>query len=255
MVTALEEWERKHYSEGGDSPFLFYVVFGSNADELRLSRSKHRCDSVPEGVEIYSYGPGAHPEVLDEFRQGYLWNDLREEEPDLAKEVEAQSSCVIVQGTVADDRSLKYFRNTIGLLTGLLDAGGVAIYDPQSFKWWSPEKWRATVFEPAAALPKEHVMILVSDEGNHTKWLHTRGMRKFGRPDLSVHDVPPDHFDGVVNLLERFIEFQAYGGLIPEGQKIKMQSLPTGMRCTHGGDVDDPDFNNSHVEILWPEDA
>ena len=255
MTTDLEDWDRKHYSEGGESPFLFYVVFGSDANQLRLSRSKYRCDSIPKGVDISSYGPNSHPEVLDEFRQGYLWNELRKEEPDLADEVEAQTTCVIVQGAVADETSLNYFRNTIGLLTGLLDAGGVAIYDPQRFKWWAPEKWRTTVFGPAAALPREHVVILVSDEGPRTKWVHTRGMRKFGRPDLSVHGVSPEHFNGVVDLFNRLIEFQAFGGLVPEGQEIKMQSLPGGMRCAHGGDMDDPDFNNSHIEILWPTDA
>ncbi len=255
MTTTLEDWERKNYSEGGDSPFLFYVVFGSDTNELRLSRSKHRCDSIPEGLDISSYGPSTHPEVLDEFRQGYLWDELRKEELHLAGQVEAQTKCVIVQGKVADDRSLNYFRNTIGLLTGLLEARGVAIYDPQSFQWWAPGKWRTTVFEPASALPREHVVILVSDEERHTKWVHTRGMRKFGRPDLSVRGVPPDHFDAVVDLLNRFIEFQAFGGVIAEGQEIRMQSLLMGMRCTHGGNVDDPDFNNSHVEICWPPNA
>jgi hypothetical protein len=238
MTTVLEDWERKHYSEGGDLPFLFYVVFGSDANELRLSRSKHRCDSVPDGVAISSYGPNTHPEVLNEFRQGYLWNELRKEESSLANEVEAQTKCVIVQGTVADDTSLNYFRNTIGLLTGLLDAGGVAIYDPQSFKWWSSEKWRATVFEPAAALPREHVVILVSDEGHQAKWVHTRGMRKFGRPDLSTHGVLPDYFDSVVDLLNRFIEFQAFGGVIPEGQEIRMQSLPSVLSRRYVSKVD-----------------
>jgi hypothetical protein len=255
MTTTLEDWERKHYSEGGGSPFLFYVVFGSDASELKVSRSKHRCDSIPEGVDISSYGPCTHPDVLDEFRQGYLWDELRKEEPHLAEQVEAQTKCVIVQGTVTDDKSLNYFRNTIGLLTALLETGGVAIYDPQSFKWWAPDKWRTTVFEPASALPREHVVILVSGEERHTKWVHTRGMRKFGRPDLSVRGVASDHFEGVVDLINRFIEFQAFGGVIPDGQSIRMQSLPMGMRCAHGGDIDDPDFNNSHVELFWPPAA
>lgn len=255
MSEGLKDWERIHYSEGGASPFLFYVVFGSDTNELKLSRSKHRCDAIPEGIEISSYGPSTHPEVLDEFRQGFLWNKLFQDDPKLFKAVQAQTKCVIVQGSVADVHNLNYFRNTIGLLTSLLDAEGVAIYDPQSFKWWAPERWRATVFNPAAALPREHVVILVSEDGPHTQWVHTRGMRKFGRPDLSVHGVSSDRFDSVVDLLNRFIEFQAFGGVIPEGQEVKMQSLPAGMRCTHSGDIDDPDFNNSHVEIHWPPDA
>jgi hypothetical protein len=77
-------------------------------------------------------------------------------------------------------------------------------------------------------------------------------MRKFGRPDLSIHAVPPSHRDAVIDLCNRFIELQALGGLIPEGQVIKMDSLP-GMTCHHGGDLDDPDFNNVHVEVRWPD--
>jgi len=252
MDNKLEDWPRQYYSEEVARPFLFYVVFGSDTNELKLSRSRHRCDSIPQDIQISAYGPESSPEVLDDFRQGYLWNELCNDQPTLAQSIATQTKCVVIKGEIHDDSTLNYFRNTIGLLTGLLEAGGIAVYDPQSFKWWEPGEWRSTVFGPAEALPREHVVILVSDEGENKKWLHTRGMRKFGRPDLSVHGVPPDHMDGVIDLLNRFIEFQAFGGVIPEGQEIRMQSLPQGMKCTHGGNVEDPDFNNVHIEILWP---
>jgi hypothetical protein len=92
-------------------------------------------------------------------------------------------------------------------------------------------------------------VILVSEEPNGTEWVHTRGLRKFGRPDLSVHGVSLLNKPGVIDLCNRFIELQAFGGAILEGQEIRMQSLPPGMRCHRRGDVDDPDFNNVHVEI------
>jgi hypothetical protein len=102
------------------------------------------------------------------------------------------------------------------------------------------------------------VIILTSDEdesgngSNPLTWFHTRGLRKFGRPDLSVHDVPARHHGAVIELIQRFIEVQAFGGTIAEGQEITMRSLPPGMTCHHGGDLDDPDFNNVHVEITPP---
>jgi hypothetical protein len=77
-------------------------------------------------------------------------------------------------------------------------------------------------------------------------------MRKFGRPDLSSHNVPTRYREAVIDLIERFIEFQALGGVIAEGQEISMKRLPSGMTCRHGGDLDDPDFNNVHVEITPP---
>ena len=33
-----------------------------------------------------------------------------------------------------------------------------------------------------------------------------------------------------------------------------MSGLPPGGVCLHGGSVDDPDFNNVHIEIEWADD-
>ena len=43
----------------------------------------------------------------------------------------------------------------------------------------------------------------------------------------------------MIDLFERFIEFQQFGGVIAEGQEIRMKTLPKGMTCRHAGDVDD----------------
>lgn len=139
----------------------------------------------------------------------------------------------------------------MGLLTFLLDHGGITVYDPCMFHWWEPEEWRHRIFDPAGPVPRHHVVILTSEELNPAlTWFHTRGMRKFGRPDLSIHNVPARRNDAIIDLIERFIELQAFGGIIEEGQAIRMKSLPAGMTCHHEGDLDDPDFNNVHVEII-----
>jgi hypothetical protein len=78
-------------------------------------------------------------------------------------------------------------------------------------------------------------------------------MRKFGRPDISVRFVPAQHRAAITALCNRFIEMQALGALIPEGQEITMQDLPPGMRAHHWGGMDDLAFNNVHIEIAWPD--
>jgi hypothetical protein len=126
------------------------------------------------------------------------------------------------------------------------------------FCWWEPDVWKRRIFEPAAPVPRHHVVILTSEEesvvpqSDALLWFHTRGMRKFGRPDLSIHNVPPRYHDAIIDLCERFIEFQAFGGVISPDYEIRMRSLPSGMTCRHEGDVEDPDFNNVHVEITPP---
>ena len=251
MDNILSAWPRSHYQEGGGEPFLFYVVFGARLDNLQVSRSRHRCDGVPDGLAVLSYGPGDSDDI-DAFRNGYLWDVLQERDPGLAAVVAEQVSCVVISGTVVDARSLDYFRNTIGLVQALLDCGGVAVFDPQGFKWWTPRAWTEDVFAPGQPLPHLHTIILSSEDENGTQWLHTRGMRKFGRPDLSIHRVSSRYREAAIGLLNRFIEYQADGAVIADGQPVRMAPFPSGMYCVHAGEADDPDFNNSHIEIEWP---
>lgn len=242
-------WMRKHFAPGSGDALLFCVVFGKIDQTVALSGSTYRVAGVPPELEIMAYNYTNHADVLSQFRTGYVWDLLVETKTPFAQEIAKQQSCTVLRGTFKDPQKLEYLRDTIGLITHMLDQGGVAVYDPQILKWWSPNEWRHRVFEPASAVPRHHVVILYSEDGDGTEWFHTRGMRKFGRPDLSMHGVTSEHRTAVIDLFERFIEMQAFGALIPEGQEIRMRTLPQGLRCFHGGSPDDPDFNNVHIEI------
>jgi len=167
--------------------------------------------------------------------------------------VRAQKQCIVLQGEIKDPSTLNYFRDIIDLVTCLLDQGGVAVLDVQIFKWWSPNEWHKQIFGHGQAYPRNHVVIQVTPEEGGKEWFHTRGMRKFGRPDISVRHVPPLYRNAVVDLCNRFIEMQAFGAIVPEGQDIRMASLPPGMKAYHWGRLDDLAFNNVHIEIAWPE--
>lgn len=245
-------WPRPHFQSGGGDPFLFYVIYGPVPKDFSVSRSKYRCTGIPQGISVMAYGPGREQDVPRNFQEGYLWEDLCKGNPALADAVEAQDECVVISGSVEDPEDLNYLRNVIGLTQWMLDAGGVAVFDPQSFRWWSPAQWRSKAFEPNSPDAHEHVLIL-SSEGVDGDWLHTRGLRKFGRPDLSFHNVGPEHLDAAVATINRFIEFQALGGVIPESQPVRSDGLPDGLLCRHRGHLEDPDFNNVHVEIVWPD--
>lgn len=245
----LPDWKRDYHQASDNSAFLFYVVYGADTEKLTLSRSKYRCSGIPDEIEILSYGPEMLPEVVESFRSGYVWEELQATAPKLANLIRAQTGCVIVHGTFEDAPTLNYFRDTIGLVTCLLDHDGVAVYDLQKLEWWSPSDWKAKVFDPAQPVPWRHVVVLVSTEDDGNLWLHTRGMRKFGRPDLSMHNVTPADQNAVVDMFNRFIEFQALGGQIQEGQQVRVNEFPYSWVCVHGGDEDDLDFNNCHVEF------
>ena len=245
-------WARPHRQPGGGDAFLFYVVHGALPEQLEISASKYRCSGLPQGLEFLRYGRTGPSEAVGSFRQGFLWEQLEAGDPALAERVAAQSECAVIRGTVADPADLGYLREVIGLLTCLVDSGGVSILDPLMLGWWEPERWRTEVFEPDAPTPARHVTILGTAEPGGTRWLHSHGLRKFGRPDLSMRGVPAELVDAGLSLLNRFIHLQALGGVIPEGQEVRAAPLPPGLICRHAGSVDDPEFNNLRVEIAWP---
>jgi hypothetical protein len=253
MPSDLKTWERKHYTPVGGDALLWYHVYGDFEDSLVFPASDYRSGGAPAGLRVEKYGRETHPDTFNAFLSDYLGQRLDATLPDLADKVRTAPHCLILRGTFEDPPTLDYLRDSIGLLTCLLDSSGTALLDPQTFSWWEPSEWRAKIFTPDGEFPRHHVVILYSEDGDKTEWFHTRGMRKFGRPDLSVHQVTAQYRRAIIDLFERFIELQAFGGTVPEGQVIRMANLPIGMTCHHSGDIDDPEFNNVHVEICWPK--
>lgn len=248
MSNSLPPWPRPHLQPGGYDAHLFYKVHGDFDGSLQVSRSEHRCGGVPDGLQLSFHEADRHPDVMAFGSTDLFRANLDQLGPETASQALGAPSSAVLRGQVTNPDSLDYLRDAVGLVQALLDRGGVAVFDPFILAWWSAASWRERIFEPAGPVPRHHAVILVSPEDDGTHWFHTRGMLKFGRPDLSIHGVPPELEPGVIDLCNRFIEFQALGGVVPDGQRIRMAGLPQ-WTCRTRGDLDDPDFNNLHIEV------
>ena len=255
MTESLNSWPRQHYVPGGADPLLHYGVYGQFSGGLNVSRSRHHTNGPPEGLNISQLDRESNPGVLEEFYADHF-GVLLSEQKDLEAAVHAAPQCLVLMGGISDPDSLDYLRDTIGMITAMLESGGVGVYDPLQIRWWTAEDWKKIVFDPGSTPSEAQVVILTTPEEESERdgktWIHTRGVRKFGRPDLSVRGVPADARKDAIGVVNRFVDMQIQGAIIPEGQAIRMAGIPDGMTCHHAGDVDDPDFNNVHVEIRWP---
>jgi len=249
MTFALRAWPRGQYEAGGGAPFLVYYVYGNFAELPSMRVDKYNSSGVPKGMDLQMYNRQQHPEVLDGFLGGYFGKFLHEKS-DIEKPVLAARHCIVLKGEPLNDTSLDYFRDVIGTLMYLLDCGGECVLDPQILTWWRRSEWEE-VFSSEALKPARHVVVIGSPEENNPNltWLHTRGLRKFGRPDLSVHNVAEEQRPQWMELFESFINYQALGGVISEGQEVALEGFEGIFRMSHRGDDNDLDFNNRHVEI------
>ena len=248
----MADWDRSFFRPGGGDAFISYLIFGQFGQMAACSASRYDTAGLPAGVEVAMRLRTERPDAFQPWESGTFGMQLRE--AGLFEAVADAPAMLQLQGSVSDPGSLAYLRDSIGVAKCLLDQGGVAILDPQALKWWTPPAWTAQIFDAHEPQPRQHAVILVSeDEGDPSlNWYHTRGMRKFARPDLSIHAVPRDLEPAVIDLLNRFIEMEAFGAIVEDGQPIRMASLPDGLTCHPQGDFDDPAFNNVHIEIAWP---
>ncbi len=250
MSSKLKSWARPQFEEGGGDAMIFYVIYGSFTDDIQISRTKYRSEGLPSGVHLHKLTRAQRP-VLP-FTDSFYAAILRDKNPDLFTLVESAPECLTLKGSVFDPPDLNYLRDCIGVLTFLMDNGGLAVADVQQLDFYDSAQWREEFFEPENPRIHRHVAILYSEEkSGGGRWFHTRGMRKFGRPDLSLRNVPANHETAAIDLCNRLIALHAAGGQVDEGQKIRMDSLPEQLVCLHRGSFDDPDFNNRHIEIRF----
>jgi hypothetical protein len=246
--------DRPLFTPGGDDALVYFVVFGADPARLDISAERHHVDEIPDGIDAHQLGR----DFVESFFEPPMGDHLREQDPDLTALAASSDTCLVITGSVSDPPTLAYLRNCIGIATAALDAGGVAVLSLQSFGLFAPDRWRRDVFDAGPALVEQLAVILYSEEEDGPApagsiWVHTRGLRVFGRPDLSVRGVPADELDIAAKVVNVLIANQAKGLRIQDGAIMEV-GPPLGMLAfALRGHHDDPDFNNLHLEVAWPD--
>lgn len=245
------EWSRPHWTRDDAKAMLVYFVFGTFAAELRLDLSAHGSAGLPAGVQM-----GRIPRAMLAHWEGHplrgaLGAILREGNPDAFEAARRAPECLMLRGELPDPDSLDYLRDTLGVVAALLDVGGVAVVDPQILEMFSAADWRARYAAGERAAPRNHVLVLCHDDAGGSAWVKTRGMRKFARPDVSIRRVPQSEVQRAGALAARLVELQARGMRFGDGSTVDVEGLPGGLEITRGGSLEDPEFNNTHLELQW----
>ena len=142
----LPTWNRPHFVAGGGNPRLFYKVYGPFGGEISISAKKFRSKGLPAGCDLRVLDRAKHAEAFGFGFDGVFGERLKEKGKALHAAAISASHCLVVRGEIADPATLDYFRDVIGVLTALIEQGA-ALFDPYILDWWSPDDWRANVFE------------------------------------------------------------------------------------------------------------
>jgi hypothetical protein len=249
---AAPDWTRPHWSRDEAKAMLVWFVFGEFPAEPKLDLTAHGSHGLPQGVEILRIPKDRLAHWEGHPLRGAIGEILREGNPGAFESARKAPECLMVRGELADADSLAYLRDTLGVVAALLDVGGVAVVDPQILEMFSADEWRARHSADAIAAPRSHVLVLCQDDTGGTAWIKTRGMRKFARPDISIRRVPQSEVQRAGAVAARLADLQARGMRFGDGSTVDVEGLP-GLKVKRGGSLDDPEFNNTHLELAWPE--
>lgn len=249
----IPSWRRPNWVPNGGEPFLLFAVFGPLDFSTSIDRARYRAAGMPKGCELLLYDRRWQPGSFLQLAQQHAWGLAAAETPELADRAGRAPQFAMFRGHSRIHQSLDYLRDAVGIIQYLVDRGAEAIFDPQTYQFWSPHDWSTRLFDPAAPVPHEHVIILETpDDAGEGAWVHTRGMRKFGRPDLSVMNVGPESREKVIDLFNCYVEALASGATISNGERVTLAGLPSGGVFRLDPRLDHPDFHNAHAEIVWP---
>ena len=231
-------WKLQHREPYAQRPYLYFVAFCDQqvVDKLEESHIIH------PGLEIAALS-------ASHFRSGSDWTAWQQEHHAAAEQAQAAPLAVALHGQVAQHESLDYLRDSLEVMTSLIGHGAVAVYDAVTQTWYDSTAWERMVDQGTLLNPFDHVRVIDNPDEDETSWLRTQGLRKFGRPDVSVRTVKAAHRDGAHKMLDRFVNHLALGGLPEQGREVTMEGLGTYRFGTVEGGPDNSTFHNHFVEL------
>ena len=251
---AAPSWPRPHWQPSDEHAVLLFFVFGAFPEDLAIPASRYGSAGLPEGVELQRFQNAVLSRWEGYPLAGALGDLLREDSPEAFAAAKAAPHVVAIRGRFSDREALDYLRDTLGVVAALTDIGGKAVVDPQILSLFDAASWREHYLVKGGAPTRHHVLILCSpEETKGRSWIRTRGMRKFGRPDISLTNVPDREIDRAGALAERFVDLGALGAHFEEGQTVEVDGVAGGLTVALSGDETDPLFNNSHAAMRWPD--
>lgn len=256
----VPDWPRPHHEPTNGTAELLYVVVGDPPETLSVKRARHHVDSLePEHLVVSKHARADDPAWFDAWLTGPMSAGLDETlGPSLAADVRGARRMSVVRGAFPDSPSLAYLRNAVGIVSAIAEAGGVAVFDANALTWWRPGDWHARFVEQSRFRVTDHVFIAVTDDPSRRPglWTHTRGMRKFARPELhaqhlpGAYDVTNPAIRDSGDVLAGLATHLALGAVIPTGHVMHLPAWDA--RLTFFGDADPQTlryFSNAALEV------
>ena len=143
----------------------------------------------------------ADPAWFDGFRQGSLRN-VAELALGNLRALDAATEVTVIITSRPDAGALAHLQAAWAIAKWTVARGATVVLDAQANRYWSAaelDDWPAN--RPFALSSDINVVVEAEGANAVASAIHTRGLAKFGRPDLVTLDVPAARWDSVAGVL------------------------------------------------------
>ena len=221
-----ELWKRTAYAPGGGPGRVFLVLFSEqDAPPIpAISRARHGVSSTEpmKHLETAVVGADQAPDWIRGWTEGALRNLADRALGDDALRLPGARSCVRIYGDVPDPADLAHLQLAWGLAKAFLESGCFAVLDAHQARWFPGKEVLGWAPERAFDIGREVSVVFETDASpGYGHVVHTRGLAKFGRPDLVMRGAKPEEADLAGRRLDALALRLAMGELLAPGQRIE----------------------------------
>lgn len=234
-------WHRPTFAPGGGPGALFVASFLPTAGFVipPITRAHGLPGSVsdpdrPDGLPAWANMVHVRRDRAEDWFDGLLTGGMRAcaemQMTDAGLEaLDACHSCVVFSGEVADPPDLVHLQVAWAVRRALAEAGAVVHLDVPAALWDDGRRLEAQPVASGFDVRNEVLVFVERDTSVELGGLHaayTRGMRKFGRPDvmLALPSVAPAALDRATDDLFELADRMAAGAQIAAGDVVKLAS-------------------------------
>jgi hypothetical protein len=158
--------------------------------------------------------------------------------------------CYRIRVDVIDPPDLRHIQQAWAQATWLAGLGCVAVLDGFALRWHDGSAVAALAADRPFTVEAE---VSVTWETDATPGfghvIHTRGMVKFGRPDLMT-GVASEDIDATHRILNRLARMQAEGTVITPGERIRVDPVGSYLVAAYKPDVNAPQVHLNNDGLL-----
>ncbi|MEV0898249.1 hypothetical protein [Actinoplanes sp. NPDC049802] len=227
MSTLIEPWQRPAFRPTGRPASAMFVVFAEQDVLSGLDLKVGAPPSAPmAALDLRQHRQEDDPEWFDGWRSGPLREAAARELPG-ADRLDAARWCYSVRLIVDDPADLTHLQLGWAVAGLLAEAGAFAVLDVYTHIWHSGDA--VAGLDPHRPFVIQHDVGLVAESGSRPGFghpVHTRGMIKFGRPDL-IAGVPPERIEETAMILNHLARMLAEGHDFEVGQLFRIDGERT----------------------------